>query len=151
MLDPILSEIIRAPRAWTSAGRLVKKFGAAAIRQAAQQGKIKIWAYDRRGRRLRAPAYTLSAGVAWKLKVTITEVPNRLGMGTPFWSSGQDEHGRPRRPVRLSTPRPIPDPKADGSAKGSVVKDPDGKPLVVLGVEARADPRLARTPPRRRR
>jgi hypothetical protein len=133
--------IIRGPRAWTSAGQLAKRFGAAAINQCKRAGLIECWMYDRAGRKLRAPAWTLTDKGAHAYGVRVTEVPNATGLGVPFWASGLDEHGRRKRGVRMATPRMIPEAKA--ACKGAVVVDEEGKPLVVLGAPVRLDPRLS--------
>jgi hypothetical protein len=132
--------IIKGPRAWTSAGQLAKRFGAAAINQYKRAGLITCWDHDRAGRKLRAPAWTLTDKGAHAYGVKVTEVPNANGLGVPFWSAGLDEHGRRKRGVRMATPRMIPE--ARGACKGQVVVDEEGKPLMVLGAEVRTDPRM---------
>jgi hypothetical protein len=133
--------IIRGPRAWTSAGQLAKRFGAAAINQYKRAGLIECWMYDRAGRKLRAPAWTLTDKGAHAYGVRVTEVPNANGLGVPFWSAGLDENGRRKKGIRLCTPKIIPERAV--ACKGAVVVV-DGEPLVVLGAEVRLDPKLGK-------
>jgi hypothetical protein len=139
----VVETIIKGERAWTTAGKLVKRYGMPAIKECERAGLIECWQYDRAGKRLRAPAWTLTDKGAHAYNVRVTEIPNEAtGLGVPFWSDGFDLDGRPRRAVRLSTPRAMPEARA--SAKGAVVRGDDGEPLVLLGVHARVDPRLGR-------
>ncbi len=137
----VVETIIKGPRAWTSAGQLAKRYGAAAINQYKRAGLIECWQYDRSGRRLRAPAWTLTDKGAHAYGVRVVETPSATGVGIPYWSSGEDEPGQRRKGLRLATPRPIPEARPS-AVKGAVVVDGEGKPLVVLGVHARVDPRL---------
>ncbi len=136
----VIETIIRGPRAWTSAGQLAKRHGGATINECKRAGLIECWMYDRAGRRLRAPAWTLTDKGAHAYGVRVVETPSATGVGIPYWSSGEDEPGQRRKGLRLSTPRLVP--ARPTAVKGAVVTREDGQPLKILGVEARLDPKL---------